>query len=268
MEKPDRALILTPIGVFHSREKEKYEVPRQPGLYQGSSGIIRLERNQNFEQALEDLDGFARIWVVFSFHFNTGWKPKVRTPRGTLKRGVFATRSPHRPNSIGLSCVELIAVDGLDLIVGSHDLLDGTPILDIKPYLPYSDSFPDSVAGWVDDLSKEKKYEVAWSERALNQAAFIKENGGPDLMSATACTLELTPVPHPSRRIREIGEGMWELGYKTWRLHFFLEEGKNLVRVDQIVSGYKKQELLGKDSWGDVELHKRYDNRYKRHRRL
>lgn len=258
MEKQDNIFSMTPIGTFYSKEKEKYEVARQPGLHKDSNGIIRLNKKNNFEQALEDLTGFERIWVIFCFHRNSGWKPKVRTPRGKSKRGVFATRSPHRPNPIGLSCVELITIDGLDLIVGSYDLLDGSPILDIKPYLPYSDSFPDSASGWVDDLCDEKQYQVTWSKRALEQVAFIKENGGPDLIAATACTLELHPIPHPSRRIQEICEGLWELGYKTWRLHFYLNKEDKRVCVEQIISGYRKAELSGNDSWGDLLLHKSF----------
>src|ERR1700760_4597145 len=94
-----------PIGYFLSEQKEKYEVPRQPGMI-SNEGIIRLNPHHDFEQALEGLDGFDRIWILFHFHQNTTWKPKVLPPRGEKKQGIFATRSPHRPNFIGLSCVE------------------------------------------------------------------------------------------------------------------------------------------------------------------
>ena len=102
--------------------------------------------------AFRDLEGFDRLWLVFVFDRSEGWKPEVRPPRGGGKRSVLATRSPHRPNALGLSAVQLIAVEAAGLRVRGVDLLDGTPILDIKPYVPYADSFPDSRAGWIDAL--------------------------------------------------------------------------------------------------------------------
>jgi tRNA (adenine37-N6)-methyltransferase len=102
--------------------------------------------------AFRDLAGFERIWLVFMFHRSEGWKAEVRPPRGGGKRSVLATRSPHRPNSIGLSAVELVGVEAHALRVRGLDLLDGTPILDIKPYVPYADAFPTSRAGWIDEI--------------------------------------------------------------------------------------------------------------------
>lgn len=103
-------------------------------------------------EAFADLAGFTRIWLIFVFDRSEGWKPQVRPPRGGGKRSVLATRSPHRPNAIGLSAVELVAVEERALRVRGVDLLDGTPILDIKPYVPYADAFPDSRAGWIDAI--------------------------------------------------------------------------------------------------------------------
>ena len=103
-------------------------------------------------EAFHDLVGFERIWLIFQFDRSEGWKAQVRPPRGGGKRGVLATRSPHRPNAIGLSAVELVAVEASGLRVRGMDLLDGTPILDIKPYVPYADAFPESAAGWIDEI--------------------------------------------------------------------------------------------------------------------
>ena len=102
--------------------------------------------------AWRDLAGFERIWLLFAFHRSEGWKAEVRPPRGGGKRSVLATRSPHRPNAIGLSAVELVAVEAGSLRVRGVDLLDGTPILDIKPYVPYADAFPQARAGWIDAI--------------------------------------------------------------------------------------------------------------------
>jgi len=105
------------------------------------------------EETLRDLAGFAYIWVIFVLHKSEGWAPTVRPPRGPrVKRGVFATRSPHRPNAIGLSAVELTGIEGRTLRLRGVDLLDGTPVLDIKPYVPYADAFPLAKAGWIDEV--------------------------------------------------------------------------------------------------------------------
>lgn len=124
------------------------EAPRQ-AAFASNEGVIELLPGRNFEQALEDLAGFERIWLVFVFDRNRNWKPKVLPPDGSSrKRGVFATRSPHRPNPVGLSAVELLRIEGRSVHIRNFDLLDGTPILDIKPYIPEADAFPASRSGW------------------------------------------------------------------------------------------------------------------------
>src|SRR5882757_9696227 len=167
-------LALRPIGVVHSPFKERVDAPRQPSAARGVEGTIELFSGRNFEQALEDIQGFNFIWVVFWFHLNTTWKPKVSPPRSGLRRGVFATRSPYRPNPIGLSVVELLKVDGLTLSVQSLDILDGTPVLDLKPYIPYSDSLPEASNGWLDAPSDpQPEYAVEFSPLATEQLAFL-----------------------------------------------------------------------------------------------
>jgi tRNA-Thr(GGU) m(6)t(6)A37 methyltransferase TsaA len=101
---------------------------------------------------LQDLQGFERVWLIFAFHLSEGWKPMVKPPRGGPKRGVLATRSPHRPNALGLAAGDLLQVEGRTLLLGGVDLLAGTPVLDIKPYVPYADAFPHAKAGWIDEL--------------------------------------------------------------------------------------------------------------------
>ena len=106
-------------------------------------------------ESLQDLEGFDRVWLIYHLHRSDGWKARVKPPRGPRRaRGLFATRSPHRPNAIGLSCVRLVSVDAASrsVVVADVDLLDGTPILDMKPYVPYADAFPDARAGWVDEV--------------------------------------------------------------------------------------------------------------------
>ncbi len=149
------------IGHVRSPYKERFGTPRQPVITQqvledrSLDASIELVNGKNFDQALAGLQGFERIWVLSWMHLNDGWKPTVTPPRGPKERqGVFATRSPHRPNPIALSCLKLVKIDGRVLHVNGIDLLDGTPVLDIKPYVPYADAFPDSKAGWLDSLEQ------------------------------------------------------------------------------------------------------------------
>jgi tRNA-Thr(GGU) m(6)t(6)A37 methyltransferase TsaA len=150
-----RALTFQPIGLVRSPYANRIDAPHQPTVVAGTETGARAEAVLELDPALplemlQDLEGFERVWLIFAFHRSEGWKALVKPPRGSSKRGVLATRSPHRPNAIGLSAVELVAVEGRTLRLRGVDLLDGTPILDIKPYVPYADAFPESRAGWID----------------------------------------------------------------------------------------------------------------------
>ena len=154
----------TPIAYVRSPYANRIDAPHQSTVVQGTvSGDAETATIEFIADiphvAFRDLEGFARIWLVYVFHRSNGWKAEVRPPRGGGKRSVLATRSPLRPNAIGLSAVNLIAVEPASLQVRGIDLLDGTPILDIKPYVPYADAFPDSLAGWIDaiDASQGKQ---------------------------------------------------------------------------------------------------------------
>ncbi len=156
-------ITLTPIGVVHSPYTERFGTPRQPPITEqtlgdtAQAGVIELHPGHNYDQALRNLDGFDRIWVVFIFHLNRGWNPLVRPPRGPEhKQGLFSTRAPHRPNPIGLSCLLLDRIDGRNVYVRGLDMLDQTPVLDIKPYVPYADAFPEARAGWLTGLRQDE----------------------------------------------------------------------------------------------------------------
>ncbi|HET9033895.1 MAG TPA: tRNA (N6-threonylcarbamoyladenosine(37)-N6)-methyltransferase TrmO [Dokdonella sp.] len=145
------------IAFVRSPYAQRIDAPHQPtvteGTETGESATARIEFVDAIPvEAYRDLAGFERIWLIFLFHRSEGWKAEVRPPRGGGKRSVLATRSPHRPNALGLSAVKLIGVEERALRVSGIDLLDGTPILDIKPYVPYADAFPDSCAGWIDEI--------------------------------------------------------------------------------------------------------------------
>lgn len=145
------------IGVVRSPYKEKFAAPRQPGLVADGVGELHLLPPYNQAEAVRGLMEFSHIWLLFVFHQTPegGWRATVRPPRlgGNSRMGVFATRSPFRPNPIGMSLVALegITLRGADVILrlGSLDLVDGTPVVDIKPYLPYAESLPNARAGFA-----------------------------------------------------------------------------------------------------------------------
>jgi tRNA-Thr(GGU) m(6)t(6)A37 methyltransferase TsaA len=134
--EPIPQLTLEPIGYVRSALATKVEAARQPRAGAGRAGAIELLPGRNFEHALTALADWQYIWVLFWFDRNAGWRPKVLPPRSRSgRKGVFATRSPHRPNPLGLSAVRLDRVEGLTLHISDVDMLDGTPVLDLKPYL-------------------------------------------------------------------------------------------------------------------------------------
>ena len=149
---------MEPIARIRSEFPTKFGVPRQAGLVEALRAAVVFEPQYRVPDALRGIDGFSHLWLIWEFSENkqAGWSPTVRPPRlgGNQRMGVFATRSPFRPNPIGLSCVKLEGVglsapDGPVLYVSGADLVDGTPILDIKPYLPYADCRPEAVGGFA-----------------------------------------------------------------------------------------------------------------------
>jgi tRNA-Thr(GGU) m(6)t(6)A37 methyltransferase TsaA len=147
-------ITLEPIGRVSSAYHRRFGTPQQASAVDSdASAVLILDPARIPPEALADLAGFDRIWILSWLHRGDGWSPQVFPPRGPRqRRGVLATRSPDRPNPIGLSAAVLVAIDGCDLHVRGIDLLDGTPILDIKPYVPYADAFPGSRAGWIDAI--------------------------------------------------------------------------------------------------------------------
>ena len=149
---------IRPIAVMRSDFPTKFGIPRQSGLAKSLRSTIVFEPEYRNADALRGLEDFSHLWLIWQFSESVrdDWSPTVRPPRlgGNTRMGVFATRSPFRPNALGLSCVEIIGLEetadkGKVIHVAGADLMDGTPIFDIKPYIPYSDSFPDALGGFT-----------------------------------------------------------------------------------------------------------------------
>ena len=208
------------IGVIRTPFREKFGVPRQSMMMSEARGVLKLNPDPAYRVALQHLDEFTHLWVVFVFHqvAEDDWRPTIRPPRVDAPRkvGVFASRSPHRPNPIGISAVKLERIDleapgGIEIHLSGVDLLDGTPVLDIKPYLPYADIIPEAASGWAG--SEIPRFEVRFSESALaffegrerfeldpNLAGRTSE----DLRRLIVQTLEWDPRPPSQRRAMPI----------------------------------------------------------------
>lgn len=149
---------MQPIGWVRSPYQRRFGTPQQASAVDSDSeATLELDPARVPESAVRDLAGVERLWVLSYLDRSGTWGALVRPPRGPrVRRSLFATRSPDRPNPIGLSAVQLVRVEGLVLHVRGVDLLDGTPILDLKPYVPYADAFPESRAGWIDEIPREE----------------------------------------------------------------------------------------------------------------
>ena len=154
--------IIRPIAHIKSDFTDKFGIPRQSGLVPELTARIVFEPEYRDPNALVGLEGYSHLWLIWQFstvaaEYAAGksWRPTVRPPRlgGNARRGVFATRSPYRPNALGLSCVELAGIENGDILVKGADLLDGTPIFDIKPYLPYVDAHPEARGGFTEQTA-------------------------------------------------------------------------------------------------------------------
>jgi len=225
---------MKPIGIIRSCYGEKFGIPRQPGLVCSATATLELLPPYNTEEALRGLDEFSHVWILFVFHHATrdSWKATVRPPRlgGNERIGVFASRSNFRPNPIGLSVVELLAVDGTVIKLGGGDFLDGTPVLDIKPYIPYVDSVPDAHGAFA-DRAPERINLVEFAPDAERTAQQLQNQARPALKEIIRDMLAYNPRPayQDADPDRVYGTRLFDLDIR-WR-----QEGK-IVTVVEITS--------------------------------
>lgn len=235
------SLVCDPIGLIRTDMQVKFDAPHQPQQHTPQQNVVEIFSGHGYERALADLEGFERIWLIWWFDRNTSWRPMVHTPRGdTRRRGVFATRSPHRPNPIGMTAVPLLEIRGLSLIVGSVDLLDRTPILDIKPYISEVDAFPDQRQGWLTDVvdlaQQPQRFQVMLDPLAEVQVRWLEERWQIDFIDRVKSILERNPEQSRRHRITAPKDGIFRLSSGVWRVFFSVL--KDRVRVERLAPGF------------------------------
>ena len=240
-KNPSPTLTLSPIGFIRAQKQVKFQALHQPSEAAPERNLLELLPGCDYETALRDLAGFSRVWLLSWFHRNKTWRPLVLPPRGPAKRrGVFATRSPHRPNPLGLTPVQLIAVEGRTLILGACDLVDGTPIFDLKPYIPAYDAFPDALAGWTGEVAAAQEtppqFSVSLAPLAEAQAEWLRANWQLDFRPRLFELLARDPSPHRTRRIRRRGENQFAIGCGAWQAVFTVT--KKVVTILALETGY------------------------------
>jgi tRNA-Thr(GGU) m(6)t(6)A37 methyltransferase TsaA len=191
------AYTFEPIGILNSCFDEKFGVARQSMLIPEARGVLKLFPNPKFQNAFNYLDGFSHLWIIYVFDRNIekGWQSTVQPPRVDAPKniGVFASRSPHRPNSIGMSVAKIERIDGNEIHVSGIDILNNTPVLDIKPYLPFADSHPQAISGWAS--AEIAKYSVSFSDESLQTINEAGTTYHPNFQQFLIQILELDPRP-------------------------------------------------------------------------
>ena len=211
---------IEPIGVIHSCFKEKFGIPRQSGLIQSATATLELTPPYNVEDALRGIEEFSHLWIVFAFHESVceKFQPTVRPPRlgGNTRVGVFATRSPFRPNPIGLSVVELKSVNGTTLELAGGDFLDGTPVLDIKPYIPYVDAIVGATGGFAPE-KPQPLLTVTFAPEAEKTLQELSPAAYPNLREVIQGVVEQDPRPayyDAKKRDASFGFCLWDLNIR------------------------------------------------------
>ncbi|CAI86695.1 conserved protein of unknown function [Pseudoalteromonas translucida] len=223
---------ISAIGHIQSPYKQKFAIPRQPRLVPEAKAKLIFAPDFNREEFVRGLDEFSHIWLLFRFHetADKGYSAMVRPPRlgGNARKGVFATRATFRPNAIGMSAVKLEGIEykngQLSLLLAGIDLLDGTPIIDIKPYLPYSDSMPEASAGFA-DTRPETHMSVEFTPEVLDFIA--QQTQYPDLQAFISNVLKQDP--RPAYKKQKDGQQSYGMTLYNYNICWQVNESHNLV---------------------------------------
>ena len=222
--------VIRPIAIMRSDFPTKFGIPRQSGLVESLRSTIVFEPEYRNPDALRGLEDFSHIWLIWQFSeaVRTDWTPTVRPPRlgGNTRMGVFATRSPFRPNSLGLSCVKIIGIEqtaenGTVIHVAGADLMDGTPIFDIKPYIPYGDCHPEALGGFT-STAGDFLLQVDFPQQLLKLLPEDKQEAALELLSHD---------PRPSYQAQS--GRIYGLSFAGFDIRFSVEN--NVLRVKEVV---------------------------------
>ena len=231
------------VGILHSCYKEKFGIPRQPRLVTEALAELVLLPPYNNIDALREIESFSHIWLIFIFNQTQQreWKPLIRPPRlgGNQRIGVFASRSMFRPNPVGLSAVELVRInhskDKVSLLLRGCDLVDGTPIVDIKPYLSYSDSIPEAKADFAAN-APVAQFKIDFTAQARRQCQQVnselsQQEGslGVDLRKLIVQILQLDPRPSYQR---QVGDRVYAMRLYNFDLRWKYQEGDVILVLE------------------------------------
>lgn len=228
---------ICPIAHMVSDFPEKFGIPRQAGVVKELESVVVFEPEYRDPEALRGIEGFSHLWLIWQFSesLTDTFSPTVRPPRlgGNVRMGVFATRSPFRPNSLGLSCVELAGIEarpglGTVLVVRGADLMDGTPIFDVKPYIPYADAHPDARSGFAPDAGTTLEVRIA--DRLLSK---IPE----DKRAALRGVLANDPRP----RYQKDPDRVYAMDFAGLTVRFSVKDGALTVTEIECVGGGKNE---------------------------
>ena len=227
---------LTPIAFIETPFREKFAIPRQAGIVSAAKGRIILQGRAADPSCFDKLDGYSHLWLTWVFHAvpEGQWQPRVRPPRlgGNVRVGVFASRSPFRPNPIGLSVVKLESINvenGKTILeVSGVDMIDGTPILDIKPYLPYSDAIGDAVSGFATQ-KPEPLLDVSFSPDARHQLDAREDNASVEQVIRGILSLDPRPAYRRDEKEGEYGILLYDFNLR-WRVRGKVAE---VIELDQ-----------------------------------
>lgn len=234
MTTASNTIEIHPIGTLSSCFPEKFGIPRQPGLVTEARGRILIHPPYDREEAFRGIEGFSHLWLTFQFHLalRDTWQPTIRPPRlgGNRRIGVFASRSPFRPNNLGLSVVKFESLkredDDLILEVSGVDLVEGTPIIDIKPYLPYVDHVGDAQAAWAERPDRQL-LPVAFSAEANETLQSLTQPPHPELKTLICQLLAQDPRPGYRRGVNE--DKVYAMALYDLDIHFRVENGTVVV---------------------------------------
>jgi len=229
---------IEPIAHIFNNYKDKFGIPRQSNLAGGNTSTVVFEEKYRDENALRGLEGYDRIWLIWlcdKAEVKDNFSPTVRPPRlgGNKRMGVFATRSPFHPNRLGLSCVKLIGIeksknDGFVLKVSGEDLLNGTPIIDIKPYLPFSDSYPEAKFGFAEAVLADRL-----------EVIFPEDSNILDQETKSVLAEILAQDPRPAYHNDK--ERIYNMDYGNYKLSFFVDG--NVLTVISLQKTDKEADL-------------------------